>query len=66
MDAHLGYAKYHPAGRDDGNSRNGHRAKAVLTDAGPAVIAMLWDQHISFASMIATEPQRRPGEWRIW
>jgi hypothetical protein len=23
MDAHLGYAKHAPAGRDDGNSRNG-------------------------------------------
>ena len=24
MDAHLGYAKHDPAGRDGGNSRNGH------------------------------------------
>ena len=32
MDAHLGYAARHdPAGRDGGNSRNGHRAKTVLT-----------------------------------
>jgi Transposase, Mutator family len=34
MDAHLGYAKHDPAGRDGGNSRNGHRAKTVLTEAG--------------------------------
>src|SRR4051812_35633705 len=27
LDAHLGYAKHDPAGRDGGNSRNGHRAK---------------------------------------
>src|SRR6516164_10663283 len=25
MDAHLGYAKHDPAGRDSGNSHNGHR-----------------------------------------
>jgi len=40
MDAHLGYARHDPAGRDGGNSRNGHRAKTVLTDVGPAEIAM--------------------------
>jgi len=35
MDAHLGYPKHDPAGRDGGNSRNGTRAKTVLTKAGP-------------------------------
>ena len=34
LDDHLGYAKHDPAGRDSGNSRNGHRAKTVLTEAG--------------------------------
>ena len=34
MDDHLGYARHDPAGRDGGNSRNGHRAKTVLTDTG--------------------------------
>ena len=34
MDAHLGYAKHDPAGRDGGNSRNGHRAGAVLISTG--------------------------------
>jgi putative transposase len=34
MDAHLGYAKHDPAGRDGGNSRNGHRARAVLINMG--------------------------------
>ena len=29
MDDHLGYGKHDPAGRDGGNSRNGHRAKTV-------------------------------------
>src|SRR4051812_31486715 len=31
---HLGYGKHDPAGRDGGNSRNGSRAKTVLTDVG--------------------------------
>lgn len=34
MDAHLGYAKHDPAGRDGGNSGNGHRAGAVLINTG--------------------------------
>jgi hypothetical protein len=32
---HLGYDRHDPTGRDGGNSRNGHRAKTVLTDVGP-------------------------------
>ena len=35
LDDHLGYAKHVAAGRDGGNSRNGTRAKTVLTEAGP-------------------------------
>ena len=31
---HLGYAKHEAAGRGSGNSRNGSRAKTVLTDIG--------------------------------
>ena len=38
LDDHLGYARHDPAGRDGGNSRNGHRAKTVLTDVGPVEI----------------------------
>lgn len=32
---HLGYAHGDPAGRNGANSRNGTRAKTVLTDIGP-------------------------------
>src|SRR5436305_15351172 len=39
LDDHLGYEKNDPAGRNGGNSRNGHRGKTVLTDAGPVEIA---------------------------
>ena len=35
MSEHLGYDKYDPAGRNKGNSRNGTRAKPLLTDVGP-------------------------------
>lgn len=38
MTGHLGYDKYDPAGRDGGNSRNGTRAKTVLTGIGPVQI----------------------------
>jgi putative transposase len=32
---HVGYDKHDPAGKNNGNSRNGTRAKTVLTDVGP-------------------------------
>lgn len=38
---HLGYDKGDPAGKNGGNSRNGIRAKTVLTDVGPVEITVL-------------------------
>jgi putative transposase len=38
MSEHLGYEKHDPAGRGSGNSRNGTRAKTVLTEIGPVEI----------------------------
>ena len=38
MAEHLGYDKHDPAGRGSGNSRNGTRAKTVLTEIGPVEI----------------------------
>lgn len=35
---HLGYDKHDPAGKNGGNSRNGTRAKTVLTDVGSVEI----------------------------
>jgi putative transposase len=61
LDAHLGYAKHDPAGRDGGNSRNGHRAKTVLTDVGPVQIDMPRDRDASFAPVIVAKRQRRLG-----
>src|SRR5215475_12234036 len=34
LDDHLGYARHDPEGRNGSNSRNGHRAKTVITDTG--------------------------------
>jgi transposase-like protein len=59
MDAHLGYARHDPAGRDGGNSRNGKRAKTVLTDIGPVQVAVPRDRDASFEPRIVAKRQRR-------
>jgi putative transposase len=59
MDAHLGYAKHRPAGRDGGNSRNGHRAKTVITDVGEVKIEVPRDRDASFEPRIVAKRQRR-------
>jgi transposase-like protein len=59
MDAHLGYGRHGPAGRDGGNSRNGHRAKTVLTEAGPVQVEVPRDRDASFAPKIVAKRQRR-------
>jgi len=59
MDAHLGYGRHDPAGRDGGNSRNGHRDKTVITDVGPVQIGMPRDRDASFAPKIVAKRQRR-------
>ncbi|MFK4035505.1 transposase [Nonomuraea wenchangensis] len=37
-----------PAGDNSGNSRNGRRAKAMITVVGPVQIAVPWDRDASF------------------
>jgi putative transposase len=59
MDDHLGYSKHDPAGRDGGNSRNGHRAKTVLTEAGPTEISVPRDRDFSIEPKIFAKRQRR-------
>ena len=61
LDAHLGYDKYAPAGRDGGNSRNGTRAKTVLTAAGPVQVEVPRDRDGSFEPVIVRKRQRRLG-----
>src|SRR4051812_28481984 len=45
---HLGYDRHDAAGRDGGNSRNGHRSKIVLTEVGPVQVDV---------------PRDRDGRW---
>jgi putative transposase len=61
MDAHLGYARNDPAGRDGGNSRNGKRAKTVITDVGPVEVEVPRDRDASFEPQIVAKRQRRLG-----
>jgi putative transposase len=61
MDAHLGYRANDPAGRDGGNSRNGKRAKTVITDVGPVRVEVPRDRDASFEPQIVAKRQRRLG-----
>ncbi len=56
---HLGYDKHDPAGKTGGNSRNGSRAKTVLTDVGPVEITVPRDRDGSFEPQIVRKRQRR-------
>lgn len=61
LDAHLGYGKHDPAGRDGGNFRNGTRAKGVLTAAGPVELVVPRDRDGSFEPVLVHKRQRRLG-----
>jgi putative transposase len=56
---HLGYDKHDPAGANSGNSRNGARAKTVLTDVGSVEIGVPRDRQGSFEPQIVRKRQRR-------
>jgi hypothetical protein len=49
---HLGYDRHDAAGRDGGNSRNGHRTKTVLTEVGPVEIDVPRDRDATFEPKI--------------
>jgi transposase-like protein len=55
---HLGYDK-HERGGETGNSRNGSRAKSVITDVGPVEITVPRDRDGSFEPKIVRKRQRR-------
>ncbi len=60
MSEHLGYDEHDPAGRERGsNSRNGTRAKTVLTDVGPVHIEVPRDRDGTFEPQIVKKRQRR-------
>jgi transposase-like protein len=56
---HVGYDKHDAAGRNNGNSRNGTRAKTVLTDVGPVEVKVPRDVAGSFEPQIVKKRQRR-------
>jgi transposase-like protein len=56
---HLGYDRHDPAGANSGNSRNGSRAKMVLTDVGPVEVGVPRDRQGSFEPQIVRKRQRR-------
>ena len=58
---HLGYDRHNAAGRDGGNSRNGHRTKTVLTDVGPVEIDVPRDRDATFEPKIVAKRKRRPA-----
>jgi putative transposase len=59
MSEHLGYEKHDSAGRGSGNSRNGTRAKTVLTEIGPVEIEVSRDTESTFEPQIVRKRQRR-------
>jgi putative transposase len=59
MSEHLGYDRHDPTGRDGGNSRNGTRAKTVVTEIGPVEIEVPRDRDASFDPVIVRKRQRR-------
>jgi putative transposase len=61
MSDHLGYEPGDPAGRNGGNSRNGHRSKTVLTEIGPVEIEVPRDRQATFEPKIVAKRQRRLG-----
>ncbi|WP_461070496.1 transposase [Streptomyces pseudoechinosporeus] len=56
---HVGYEKHDPAGKNNGNSRNGTRAKTVLTDVGPVEVKVPRDTAGTFEPQIVKKRQRR-------
>jgi transposase-like protein len=60
MSEHLGYDKDAPEGRNRGNSRNGKRAKTLVTDnAGPVEIVVPRDRDGTFEPVIVGKRQGR-------
>jgi putative transposase len=59
MTEHVGYEPHDPAGRNSGNSRNGTRAKTVITDIGPVALDVPRDRDGTFTPVIVPKRKRR-------
>ena len=56
---HLGYDKHAVEGRTGGNSRNGTRAKTVITEVGPVPLDVPRDRDGTFQPQLVRKRQRR-------
>ena len=56
LDTHLGYAKGQKPMTDDGNHRNGYRAKSVLGEDGSVALAIPRDRQGTFG--VPDSPER--------
>jgi transposase-like protein len=61
MSEHLGCEKHAVEGRNGANSRNGTRAKTVITDVGPVELDVPGDCDGSFEPVLVRKRQRRLG-----
>ena len=52
MDAHLGYEKYSPEGKNTGNSRNGKSSKRIKSEYGESSIEVPRDRESTFEPVI--------------
>jgi putative transposase len=59
MTDHVGYEPYDRAGHGSGNSRNGTRAKTVLTDIGPVELEVPRDRAGTFEPVVVAKRRRR-------
>ena len=59
LSEHFGYDRHDRAGRNGGNSRNGHRPKKVITDIGPVPLDVPRDRDGSFEPKLVRKRQRR-------
>jgi putative transposase len=59
MTDHLGYDRYADEGGNRGNSRNGTRAKTVITEVAPIEIDGPRDRDASFEPVMVRKGQRR-------
>jgi putative transposase len=59
--AHLGYEKYLPIGKNNGNSRNGKTHKTLKNDNGEIDITVPRDRKGSFDPVIVTKYERTLG-----
>jgi len=62
LDEHLGYEKSSYAGRNSGNSRNGHLSKTVTSEYGESEIVVPRDRNGTFEPQIIEKRQTRSDE----